>query len=154
MLCILCPIGEHISMSSFRVFVHDGLSSSCTKEMHTVRKLSVWFKIPIWSNSLTLSNASELFWNWISINHIQVHEENEFCYCLFTSFTKREIRHFHGYSCSWRQRNVQKSVMRVESSCFFNLSSYYLLDFLIAAASNCDPSKTEYPQGKFNCPCW
>ena len=49
-----------------------------------------------YSNSLTLSNASELFWSWISINHIQVHEENEFCHCLFTSFTKREIRHFHG----------------------------------------------------------
>ena len=27
--------------------------------------------------SLTLSNASELFWSWISINHIQVHEEKE-----------------------------------------------------------------------------
>ena len=49
-----------------------------------------------YSNSLTLSNASELFWSWISINHIQVHEENEFCHCLFTSFTKRVIRHFHG----------------------------------------------------------
>ena len=65
---LLCPIGEHISMSSFRVFVNDGycldhgLSSLCTREMHAVRKLSVWYKIPIWSNSLTLSNASELFW--------------------------------------------------------------------------------------------
>ena len=48
-----------------------------------------------YSNSLTLSNESELFWSWISINHIQIHEENEFCRCLFTSFTKREIRHFH-----------------------------------------------------------
>ena len=44
---LLCPIGEQISMSSFRVFVHDGycldhgLSSLCTKEMHVVRKLSV-----------------------------------------------------------------------------------------------------------------
>ena len=57
-----------ILMSSFRVFVHDGyclnhgLSSLCTKEMLAVRKLSVWYKILIWSNSLTLSNASELFW--------------------------------------------------------------------------------------------
>ena len=33
--------------------------------------------------------------SWISINHIQVHEENEFCYRLFTSFTKLAIRHFH-----------------------------------------------------------
>ena len=48
-------------MSSFCVFVHEGycldhgLSSSCTKEMLAVRKLSVWYKISIWSNSLTLS---------------------------------------------------------------------------------------------------
>ena len=48
-----------------------------------------------YSNSLTLSHASELFWSWISINHTQLHEENEFCHCLFTSYTKREIRHFH-----------------------------------------------------------
>ena len=102
LLCIIVPNRRTHLLSSFRVFVHDGycldhgLSGSCTKEMHAVRKLSVWYKIPIWSNSLTLSNASELFWSWISINHIQVHEENEFCHCLFTSFTKREIRHFHG----------------------------------------------------------
>ena len=49
-----------------------------------------------YSNSLTLPNACELFWSWISINHIQVHKENELCHCLFTSFTKREIRHFLG----------------------------------------------------------
>ena len=53
---LLCPIGEHISMCSFCVFLRDGycldhaLSSLCTKEMHAVRKLSVWYKFPIWSN--------------------------------------------------------------------------------------------------------
>ena len=30
-----------------------------------------------YSNSLTLSNARELFWSWISINHSQVHREKE-----------------------------------------------------------------------------
>ena len=30
-----------------------------------------------YSNSLTLSNASDLLWSWISINHIQVHKEKE-----------------------------------------------------------------------------
>ena len=30
-----------------------------------------------YSNSLTLSNASELVWSWISINHIQVYKEKE-----------------------------------------------------------------------------
>ena len=44
---LLCPIGEHISMCSFCVFLRDGycldhaLSSLSTKEMHAVRKLSV-----------------------------------------------------------------------------------------------------------------
>ena len=33
------------------------------------------------------------------------------------------------------KRNVQKSVMHVQS-CFFALSSYYLFKFLIAAASS------------------
>ena len=51
---LLCPIGEQSLLSSFREFVHDyycrdhGLSGSCIKEMHAVRKLSVWCKIPIW----------------------------------------------------------------------------------------------------------
>ena len=42
---LLCPIGEQHLLSSFREFVHDGywlddgLSSSCIKEMHAVRKL-------------------------------------------------------------------------------------------------------------------
>ena len=89
-----------------------------------------------YSNSLSLSNASKLLiWSWLSVNQIiQVHEENEFCHCLFTSFTKREIRHFHVVVVQWRQRNVQKSVMHVQSCCFA-LSSYCLFDFLVAAAS-------------------
>ena len=55
---LLCPIGEQFLLSSFREFVHDshcfdgGLSGSCTKEMHAVRKLSVWYKIPIWLSYL------------------------------------------------------------------------------------------------------
>ena len=48
---LFCPIGEQFLLSSFREFVHDGycldhgLSGSCTKEMHAVRKLSVWYKL-------------------------------------------------------------------------------------------------------------
>ena len=44
---LLCPIGKQFLLSSFREFIHDGycfdhgLSGSCTKEMHAVRKLSV-----------------------------------------------------------------------------------------------------------------
>ena len=35
---------------------------------------------------------------------------------------KREIRKFHVIVVQWRQRNVQKSVMHVQSCCFANLN--------------------------------
>ena len=41
---------------------------------------------------------------------------------LFTSFTKREIRNFHVEVAWWRQRNVQKSVMHVQSCCFAEIN--------------------------------
>ena len=36
---------------------------------------------------------------------------------MFTSSIKREIRHFPDVVVQWRQRNVQKSVMHVQSFC-------------------------------------
>ena len=50
---LLCPIDEQHLLSSFHEFVHDhywlnhSLSGSCTKELHAVRKLSVWYKLSI-----------------------------------------------------------------------------------------------------------
>ena len=47
---LLCPIRELFLLISFRAFVHDGyrldygLSCSCTKKMHAVRKLSIDMK--------------------------------------------------------------------------------------------------------------
>ena len=79
------------------------------------------------SNSLTLSNASELFWRWSSINHIQIDKEKEnfVIACLRPSqagIVKREIRHFHLVVVQWRQRNVQKGdVFLFLFVCFFYL---------------------------------
>ena len=54
--------------------------------------------------------------------------------CLaFTSSTKREIRHFHVVVVQRRQRNVQKSVMHVQSCCFTNLN-LLLFAVLVAVA--------------------
>ena len=39
---------------------------------------------------------------------------------MFASSTRREIRHFHVVVVQWLQRNVQKSVMHVQSCCFAN----------------------------------
>ena len=50
-----------------------------------------------------------------------------------TSSTKREIRHFHVVVVQRRQRNVQKSVMHVQSCCFTNLN-LLLFAVLVAVA--------------------
>ena len=49
-------------------------------------------------------------------------KEKESCCLMFPSSTKREIRHFHVVVVQQRQRNVQKSVMHVQSCCFANLN--------------------------------
>ena len=41
---------------------------------------------------------------------------------VFPSSTKREIRHFYVVVVQRQQRNVQKSVMHVQSCCFANLN--------------------------------
>ena len=45
-------------------------------------------------------------------------KEKEYRCLVFTSSLKREIRHFHVVVPQWRQRNVQKSVLHVQSCCF------------------------------------
>ena len=41
---------------------------------------------------------------------------------MFTSSIKREFRQFHLVVVQWRQRNVQKSLMHVQSCCFAYLN--------------------------------
>ena len=48
-------------------------------------------------------------------------EEKSRCF-VFTASSKREIRHFHVVVLQRRQRNVQKSVMPMQSCCFANLN--------------------------------
>ena len=45
-------------------------------------------------------------------------KEKESCCLLAPSSTKREIRHFHVVVVQRRKRNVQRSVMHVQSCCF------------------------------------
>ena len=79
---LLCPIGEQFLLSSFREFVHDGycldhgLSGSCTKEMHAVRKLSVWYKIPIWFQNIVCPKTKDAFPKiqaWAYNGHSRLH---------------------------------------------------------------------------------
>ena len=63
-------------------------------------------------------NSQRLYW--------RSPKEKESLRLVFTAYTKREIRHIHVVVVQWRQRNVQKSVMRVQSCCFANVT-YWLL---------------------------
>ena len=67
---LLCPIGEHISrvlfMCSYTTAndgycLDHGLCGSCTKEMHAVRKPSVWYKIPIWFQITVCPKTKDVF---------------------------------------------------------------------------------------------
>ena len=57
--------------------------------------------------SFNSSNLGNFFWRWIHKRLYQSSEkEEESCCLVFTSSTKREIRHFHVVVVRWRQRNV------------------------------------------------
>ena len=64
------------------------------------------------SFSFISSNVRRFFW------HLILEKEKENRFCAFASSTKREIGKFHGVVVQRRQRNVQKSVMHVQSCCF------------------------------------
>ena len=52
-------------------------------------------------------------------------KEKESCCLVFPSSTKHEFRHFHVVVVQWRQRNVQKSMMHMQSCCFANLKTLF-----------------------------
>ena len=54
---------------------------------------------------------------------------------MFPFATKREIRHFHVVVVQRRLRNVQKSVMHVQSCCFANLNLLVLFSFSLPLPS-------------------
>ena len=60
-------------------------------------------------------------------------KEKESCCLVFPSSTKRELKRFHVVVVRRRQRNVPKSVMRVESCSFAN-QTYFFFAVLVAVA--------------------
>ena len=76
-----------------------------------------------YSNSFKSSNAGTFFWSWILKRLDQsLGKEKESRCIVLSSWTKCEIRQFHVAVVQRRQRNVQKSVMQVQSCCFANLN--------------------------------
>ena len=75
----------------------------------SLRRFELYYSgVPFHTICLLLGNSSEVV--------------SKGRYLVFTFSTKREIRHFHVLVEQWRQRNVQKSVMHVQSCYFANLN--------------------------------
>ena len=78
--------------------------------------------IALISISIISSNAGNFFWSWILRVYRSSGKEKGSRCLVYASPTKREISQFHVVVVRWRQRNVQKSVMHVQSCCFADLN--------------------------------
>ena len=83
--------------------VKKGIRETLSRLFHLIQFLKYWQEL----NSKRLCRSS-----W---------KEKESRCLVFASFIERETRKFH-VVVQWRQRNVQKSVMHVQSCCFANLN--------------------------------
>ena len=93
----------------------------------TSLKKSRCFKLyRAYSISSNSPNASNFFLTLNSNGLCQNSGKEKESGCLVcTSSKKREIRYFHVVVVQWRQRNVQKSVMHVQSCCVANLNQLF-----------------------------
>ena len=70
-------------------------------------------------NSLTLSNAGKLSWSWI-LKKFKFRERKRNWSSLVHVVDETRHLAIHFVVVEWRQRNVQKSVVHVQSCCFAN----------------------------------
>ena len=70
-----------------------------------------------YSTPFSSSNVGKFFWSWILRLYRSSRKETK-------TKTKREIRYFYVAVVQWRQRNVHKSVMHVQSCCFAHLKLF------------------------------
>ena len=76
---------------------------------------SPYFKLyRAYSNSFNSPNVGKFFLSWILKDCIKVQEKKEKVFVFVGAFTL--------YSCSDGKKNVQKSVMHVQSCCFVSLN--------------------------------
>ena len=99
MLCIIVPNRRTHLQSSFHVFVHEGycldhgLCGSCTKEMHAVRKLLVWYKIPIWFQITVCLKTKDVFLSCLF----------QLTYFIKCKQTLLELNSYQPYPSSWEE---------------------------------------------------
>ena len=88
--------------------------------------------------SVTFQDQNPIFrskYNVIRAGPSQQTEKESFC-VVFPSSTKRQIRHYHVVVVQRRLKNVQKSVMHVQSCCFTNLNLVLFFPFSLPSPSS------------------
>ena len=65
---------------------------------------------------------------------LKFRRERKICRDVFKSYIKRTVRDFHVVVVQWRQRNVEESVMHVQSCCFA-YKPIAFFDVLVAVAA-------------------
>ena len=96
----------------------------------TLKMNSRFFKLcRAYSSSLKMSNVGEFSWSSCLKDPTQVLKEKTNSLSLVYVLHKREIRDFHAVVVQWRPRNVQNSVLHVQSCCFAN-QTYCFFDVL------------------------
>ena len=101
--------------------------------------ISHWFKLHrSYSISFNLSNVGESFWGRIRKGLSKFRKRKGKFYVLFTYSVKRarEIRKFYVADVQRRLRNVQKSVMHLQSCCFAYLNLLLFFPFSLPSPSS------------------
>ena len=105
--------------------------------MTLLKFISAVVLLPLFSKlSVTFQDQNPIFrskYNVIGAAPSLQTEKESFC-VVFPSSTKREIRHYHVVVVQRRLKNVQKSVMHVQSCCFANLNLLLFFPVLVAVS--------------------
>ena len=125
----------HKLLDTFTKSLHACLFHATTTPTATKTSLKKWICaasnfIALIPSRLIRRMLPKFFWSWNIKDCIKVQEKKKkvvvFC---SPSSTKREIRQFHVVVVQRRQRNVQKSMMHVQSCCFAYLNLLLFLPF-------------------------
>ena len=88
-----------------------------------------------YSTSFNVSNVGKFFWIWILKGCMWVEKRIRKAVDLCSRPLKKKICQFHFVAAQQRQRNVQKSVLHVQSCCFVNLNIAFMTFSLPSSTS-------------------
>ena len=113
----------NINMKKYRKWTVEDQTSKFLDDNKPKLSLKKWIRtvsnfIGLIQFHLICQNVCEIFWGWIS--KLEKGKEN-FC-VLYSIKRSRETRKFHVAVLQRRLRDVQKSVMHVQSCCFANIN--------------------------------